>query len=42
MGVTRGLAGIKFSGSPRRLGVNSVTIVRVRNRRIKPLRSLEV
>lgn len=42
MGVTKGLAGIKFSGSPSRFGVNSATIVKVRNSRINPLRSLEV
>lgn len=39
-GVTRGLAGVKLSGSPRRLGVNSASEVRAVRRAVNPRRSL--
>lgn len=39
-GVTRGLAGVKLSGSPSRLGENSASNVSVRSRAAKPNRSL--
>jgi hypothetical protein len=42
MGVTRGLAGIKFSGSPRRLGVNITISIRVNNITKNPVISLVV
>ena len=42
MGVTNGLAGMKFSGSVSRLGVNSATMIRDIKRIINPLRSLDV
>lgn len=35
-GVTNGLAGVKFSGSPRRLGENKASIVSGRNMSVKP------
>lgn len=39
-GVTSGLAGVKLSGSPSRLGVNKASEVRARSRAAKPRRSL--
>lgn len=39
-GVTRGLAGVKFSGSPRRLGEKRARDVRAERRIIKPRMSL--
>lgn len=39
-GVTRGLAGVKLSGSPRRLGENSAREVRAMSKATKPRRSL--
>lgn len=39
-GVTRGLAGMKLSGSPSRLGANRAKDVRARRRIAKPSRSL--
>lgn len=39
-GVTRGLAGVKLSGSPRRLGEKRARAVRVIRRTAKPKRSL--
>jgi len=39
-GVTRGLAGMKLSGSPRRLGENSASEVRAISIAAKPRRSL--
>lgn len=39
-GVTRGLAGVKLSGSPRRLGDRSVSDIRAEVRTMKPKRSL--
>lgn len=39
-GVTRGLAGVKLSGSPRRLGENSARQVRAIRTTTKPSRSL--
>lgn len=39
-GVTRGLAGVKLSGSPRRLGENSATEVSPTSIRINPNKSL--
>lgn len=39
-GVTRGLAGVKFSGSPRRLGENRARDVRAMRRITNPSRSL--
>jgi len=39
-GVTRGLAGVKLSGSPKRLGVNSAMHVRPINSATNPKRSL--
>lgn len=41
-GVTRGLAGIKFSGSVRRLGINSAKVERRINRIMNPTASLVV
>jgi len=40
-GVTRGLAGIKLSGSPRRFGEKRAKEVRAENRTRKPNRSLK-
>lgn len=39
-GVTRGLAGVKLSGSPRRLGANSARDARARRATVNPRRSL--
>lgn len=39
-GVTRGLAGVKLSGSPKRLGKNNAREVRAMRRTAKPSRSL--
>ena len=39
-GVTRGFAGVKLSGSPKRLGENSARDVRAMRRIAKPSRSL--
>lgn len=39
-GVTRGLAGVKLSGSPKRLGVKSAIHVRPINNATNPKRSL--
>lgn len=39
-GVTKGLAGVKLSGSPRRLGVKSASEVRAIKSAAKPKRSL--
>jgi len=39
-GVTRGFAGIKFSGSPKILGANRETLIKVRRNNIKPAISL--
>lgn len=39
-GVTSGLAGVKLSGSPRRLGVNSARDVSAVSRATKPKMSL--
>lgn len=39
-GVTRGLAGVKLSGSPRRLGEKRARMVRPVIRTAKPRRSL--
>jgi len=39
-GVTRGLAGVKLSGSPSRLGEKSARVVRPNRRATKPKRSL--
>lgn len=39
-GVTRGLAGVKLSGSPRRFGVNRAREVKARSTMAKPKRSL--
>lgn len=39
-GVTRGFAGVKFSGSPRRVGENNVRDVRASSISTKPRRSL--
>jgi len=39
-GVTRGFAGVKLSGSPRRLGVKSARHVRPTSSATKPKRSL--
>ena len=39
-GVTRGLAGVKLSGSPRTLGANSARDVRAISRAANPRRSL--
>lgn len=39
-GVTRGFAGVKLSGSPRRLGANSARLVRAVSSTAKPTRSL--
>lgn len=38
--MTRGLAGVKFSGSPRRLGENRAKLERGRSIRMKPRMSL--
>lgn len=35
-GVTRGFAGVKFSGSPNRLGENRARVVSGRSRSINP------
>lgn len=40
-GVINGLAGVKFSGSPRRFGVKSEIIISVNRSRKKPKRSLK-
>lgn len=40
--MTRGFAGVKLSGSPRRLGVKRARHARVVRRAIKPKRSLYV
>lgn len=39
-GVTRGLAGVKLSGSPRRFGENKASIVSARSSPTNPRRSL--
>lgn len=39
-GVTKGLAGVKLSGSPRRLGENKANEVRAMRRAANPSRSL--
>lgn len=39
-GVTRGLAGVKFSGSPKRLGENRASDARAIIRITKPSKSL--
>lgn len=39
-GVTKGLAGVKFSGSPRRLGEKRASEARAVMRKTKPRRSL--
>lgn len=39
-GVTRGLAGVKLSGSPRRLGAKRARVVRPSSIATKPRRSL--
>lgn len=39
-GVTSGLAGVKLSGSPRRLGENSAKEVKATSRAVNPSRSL--
>ena len=39
-GVTRGFAGVKLSGSPRRFGAKSAREVRARSSTTKPRRSL--
>lgn len=39
-GVTRGLAGVKFSGSPSRLGENNARDVNAISMRTNPNRSL--
>lgn len=39
-GVTSGLAGVKLSGSPSRLGENNARDVRVMSRAANPRRSL--
>lgn len=39
-GVTMGLAGVKLSGSPRRLGENSASEISAIRRAAKPRRSL--
>lgn len=41
-GVARGLAGVKFSGSPRRLGANRARAARGMNIRTNPRMSLIV
>lgn len=41
-GVTRGLAGVKFSGSPSRLGENNANSMRAKSIRTNPSRSLYV
>lgn len=41
-GVTRGLAGVKLSGSPRRLGQKRDRVVRAARRTANPRRSLYV
>ena len=41
-GVTNGLAGLKFSGSPRRFGLRRVRVMSVVNRIKNPTRSLIV
>lgn len=38
-GVTRGLAGVKFSGSPSRFGVNRARVIRGKYIRVNPRRS---
>lgn len=38
-GVTRGLAGVKFSGSPSRFGVNRARVIRGKYMRVNPRRS---
>jgi len=39
-GVTRGFAGVKLSGSPKRFGENNAREVRAMRRAAKPRRSL--
>lgn len=39
-GVTRGLAGVKLSGSPRKLGEKSARVVSATRRTVNPMRSL--
>lgn len=39
-GVTRGLAGVKLSGSPKRFGANNDREISAINRMAKPKRSL--
>lgn len=41
IGVTSGLAGIKFSGSPKRLGLNTEIAVNPKIRRRNPTESLD-
>lgn len=41
-GVTRGLAGVKFSGSPRRFGENNASSVRAKSISTNPSKSLYV
>ena len=41
-GVTRGLATVKLSGSPNKLGANRAKDTRARNRAMKPTRSLTI
>lgn len=41
VGVTRGFAGVKFSGSPRRLGENRARRARAVSKMRKPRRSLK-
>jgi len=41
-GVTSGFAGMKFSGSPKRFGANSVSAVRAVSMTINPARSFVV
>lgn len=40
-GVTRGFAGVKFSGSPRRFGENRASAIRGASMRINPRISLK-
>ena len=41
LGVTKGLAGVKFSGSVRELGVKNLIVVMIINSPKIPIRSLE-
>lgn len=40
VGVTKGLAGVKFSGSPKRLGEKRASDVKASRRIVNPTRSL--